>query len=280
MSIKAEELNYHINKQYILSNINFEVVEQITMIIGENGSGKSTLINLLNGLIIPSDGQLAILGHNINNQSKLNELKEIQRQVGIVYQFSDMQIFSQTVELELLYGIKNFKLDVKQAKDEIEKYFNCFDLPLELLHKSPFHLSGGQKKKIAIISMLLIKPEILILDEPTIGLDPGSKIQLMNILKTIASKENNKIIIIEHDFNLIYQYADQIIELHNGSIKNILSNYLYFKDKYINKKLIYLPDELKVLNIINESSQVYDAARLSSDIDLFIKEKIELLSKN
>jgi len=200
--------------QFTLKDINLNIDNKGEMIalVGHTGSGKSTLVQLMNALLIPTKGTIEIDNKSITRKSKL---KPIRRKIGLVFQFPEYQIFETTVLKDISFGPTNFGLDLpEQRAAETAKSLGIE----ELLDRSPFTLSGGQLRKVAIAGILASNPDILILDEPTVGLDPSAKRELLNILTELHEKQNKSIIIITHDMDVVSRYFKRVIVLKEGQI--------------------------------------------------------------
>lgn len=219
MGINFSEINFSYSRprrkekqKYILKDINLSIDEkdEFIAIIGHTGSGKSTLVQLMNALLLPTNGKLRILGEEINKRSIL---KPIRKRVGLVFQFPEYQIFEDTVLKDIMFGPKNFGVvNPEEKAREIAEIFKITDL----LERSPFTLSGGQLRKVAICGILASDPDILILDEPSVGLDPSTKTELMELLKRMNEEYHKTIIIITHDMEVVSKYCERIIVLKKG----------------------------------------------------------------
>ncbi len=271
MQIKLEDVFYKYAKKedYILKNINLEIKQDITVVLGENGSGKSTLVNLINLIYKPNKG-IVVIDNNIIKNKTIKYKKAIET----VYQFSNMQLFNIEVIDDLLYSVKVNNMDIKKAKEKINYYLELFRLDKSILTKSSFKISGGEKKKIAIISALLMNPKLLILDEPTIGLDAKSKKDILNFIKKL--KNDIKIIIILHDYDEIYNLADNIIELKDNQIVNNLTKEEFFDLKYNENKIEQLPINYQIFKYLNLNKDQYIKLNTTEKILNFIKGKNEL----
>ncbi|MFV0288178.1 MAG: energy-coupling factor ABC transporter ATP-binding protein [Mycoplasmatales bacterium] len=246
MQLKFKDVSYEYQKnQEILQQITLDLQHGLTVLCGNNGSGKSTLINLLNFIYKPKQGTRYL---NQQKYEKKNKNKEHQK-IATVYQFSDNELFNLTVEEDLLYAIKVQKKNLAKAQVKIEDYFKIFKLDISILKTSPFKLSGGQKKKISIISALILEPEILILDEPLIGLDNKAKKEILQILMNL--KKELKIIVVLHNYNNIFTIADHIMELANKRIALHVPVEKFFQKKYENNKIQQLTDSLKICKLLN-----------------------------
>lgn len=264
MQLRLENVSYKYrgDKNYILKDISCKFHQGMNFLIGENGTGKTTLINLLNG-IYEKEGYIYI------NEEEILENKNLKKEVAIVYQFSDSQFFNTTVLDEILYAVKKRKMDIEETNKNIKYYFKLFNLKEEMLEKNPFSLSGGEKKKISIISMLILNPKILILDEPTIGLDRKSRDNLLEVLKSLS--KDIIVIVISHSIEEVYNYADYILKLKKDKTYINLNKFDYFKKEYEidNKKLPYIlklkrklkykfEDDISEKKLIEELKEKYD----------------------
>ncbi|MFP4456047.1 MAG: energy-coupling factor transporter ATPase [Clostridia bacterium] len=199
-----------------LDNINLEIEDHsFTAIIGQTGSGKSTLIQHFNGLIIPTEGTVVI--NNITTEDK-KDRKKIRTKVGIVFQYPEHQLFEETVFSDIAYGPKNMGFDEAEVKRRVEEALLSVGLELDLLEKSPFDLSGGQMRRVAMAGVLAMKPKILILDEPTAGLDPKTRRNVLTLIKDLRENHNITIIIVTHDMSEVAHFADRVIVLHQGKV--------------------------------------------------------------
>ncbi|MBP1526380.1 MAG: energy-coupling factor transporter ATPase [Spiroplasma ixodetis] len=241
MSIKFKEVSYTYSPktpyQYqALKDITIEIVEQkIVAIIGETGSGKSTMIQHINGLLVPMAGSVAINDFIIKaNQKKIRDIKKIRKQIGLVFQFPEYQLFEETIERDIMFGPVNFGEKKDKARELAKKYINLVGLDETYLSRSPFDLSGGQKRRVAIAGILALQGHTLILDEPTAGLDPDGEKELINLFYDLNHKENKTIILVTHNMNHVLMVADEVIVLHNTQIYKKADPITIFR----NKKLI------------------------------------------
>lgn len=228
-------------------------------IVGQTGSGKSTLIQHINALLKPTSGDINFNGIYINHKSKDKVLRPIRQNVGMVFQFPESQLFEDTVEKEIEFGPKNFNMNIQQVKEK------AFDMLLDLgfsrnvMSLSPFQMSGGQMRKIALVSILAMDPDIIVVDEPTAGLDPKSRHQVMSLLKKLQNEQNKTIILVTHDMNDVAKYADEVIVMQKGEIKVKTSP----------RKLFSEPDNLKKWNIT-----MPDVVRLQQDFETKYQTKL------
>ena len=237
MEINFRNVNFTYDsrsKLETLKNINLTISKsgEFISILGHTGSGKSTLVQLMNALIIPTSGNLTILNQEIKTKKQKNKnLKDIRKQIGLVFQFPEYQLFEETVLKDVMFGPMNFGKTKEEAKEIAIKTLKELNVDESLYEKSPFNLSGGQKRKVAIAGILASNPDILILDEPTVGLDPVGKQELLELLKHIHETTNKTIIIITHDMNVVTKYTKRTLVLSSGEIvydgktKELFQNY-------------------------------------------------------
>ena len=202
-----------------LDDISFEIKDNdFVGLIGHTGSGKSTLIQHLNGLLKPSSGQIIVNGFNITDKD-LN-LTEIRKRVGIVFQYPGYQLFEETVEKDIAFGPGNLGLDKAEISKRVKNSMEAVGLDYETYKdKSPFDLSGGQKRRVAIAGVIAMNPEVLILDEPTAGLDPGGRDEIFNLIKKLHRDNNITIILSSHSMDDMAKLAQTIIVMNHGKIE-------------------------------------------------------------
>ncbi|MCV9884169.1 energy-coupling factor ABC transporter ATP-binding protein [Metabacillus halosaccharovorans] len=202
-----------------LYDVNLSVKkESYVSIIGHTGSGKSTILQHLNGLLKPTEGSIQIGDHVIEAGKKQKNLKEVRRLVGIVFQFPEHQLFEETVEKDIAFGPMNFGVNETDAYERARKSLQLVGLPESILQKSPFDLSGGQMRRVAIAGVLAMGPEVLVLDEPTAGLDPKGRKEMMDLFYRLKEERNLTIILVTHSMEDAAKYADEMIVMHKGTI--------------------------------------------------------------
>ncbi len=189
---------------------------EITGIIGHTGSGKSTLASLLNGLLKPTEGEILLFGENI--WAKPKEMVKIRSRVGLVFQYPEYQLFDETVEADIAFGPKNIGLDEEEIKNRVRLAAEFCGLSEKELKRSPFELSGGQKRRAAIAGVLAMRPEIIVLDEPAAGLDPKGKEEILSGLVEYKNTYGATLLIISHSMEDIAKYADRILVMKDGEI--------------------------------------------------------------
>ncbi|NLD25961.1 MAG: energy-coupling factor transporter ATPase [Acholeplasmataceae bacterium] len=234
---------------YILKDIDLSISEQdeFIAIVGHTGSGKSTIVQLMNALLQPTSGSLSIFGKEITNKTIL---KPIRKRVGLVFQFPEYQIFEETVLKDIAFGPKNFGIEDPEGKArEVAGIMGITDL----LDRSPFTLSGGQLRKVAISGILASNPDILILDEPSVGLDPLTKSELMDLLKKLHDDYHKTIIIITHDMEVVSKYCQRVIvlkkgeKIFDGAMKDLFAHDDLYEDYHLN-----YPETVRILKAVNE----------------------------
>ena len=203
-----------------INDIDLELEEgKITAIIGETGSGKSTLVQHLNALLLPNKGRLVILDHEIVSDKKNRGLKSLRKDVGLVFQFSEYQLFEETILKDVAFGPKNFGDDEETALNKAKKALKLVGIPESYYERSPLELSGGQKRRVAIAGIIAIEPKILVLDEPTAGLDPAGAMEMINLFISLNKNMGTTIIIVSHDNEVVYNYADNVVLMADGSVR-------------------------------------------------------------
>lgn len=222
MDITFENVSYTYQKNTpfehkALENISFHIPKRsFVAIIGHTGSGKSTLIQHLNGLLIPTEGKVTIGEYELTKEKKPENMKALRSKVGIVFQYPEHQLFEETVEKDIAFGPKNFGLDDATIEKRIKEVLPKVGLTEELLSRSPFDLSGGQMRRVAIAGVLASKPSVYVLDEPTAGLDPRGQKEIMDMFYELHHEEKATTILVTHNMEDALKYADYIIILNKG----------------------------------------------------------------
>lgn len=235
MSIIVNELEYVYSpgtafERKALKNINLEIKDgEFIGIIGHTGSGKSTLIQQLNGLLKPTSGGIFYNGRDINDGDFSK--KDLRSKVGLVFQYPEYQLFEATVFKDVCFGPKNQGLKDNEAGLRAFDALRQVGLPEELYYQSPFNLSGGEKRRVAIAGVLAMKPEVLILDEPTAGLDPKGRDELMERLATLHKENHITVILVSHSMEDVAKYVNRLIVMNQGEVmydgtpKEVFSHY-------------------------------------------------------
>ncbi|MFA6739424.1 MAG: energy-coupling factor transporter ATPase [Bacilli bacterium] len=214
-------------------------------IIGHTGSGKSTLVQHINALLTPSTGEVQVDDFVIHANDKPKGLKKLRKKAGMVFQFPEYQLFEETVYKDIMFGPKNFKEDTKTIDEKIHSIIQLVGLDESFLERSPFELSGGQKRRVAIAGILAMEPDILILDEPTAGLDPRGASEMMQLFQRL-NRLGKTIILVTHEMDYVLQYCDEAIVLKDGQVAKQASPAEVFSDESLLQAMsIEAPDCLR-----------------------------------
>lgn len=223
MSIKCEKLTHIYQpgtamQSYALRDVSFEIQDgEFIGIIGHTGSGKSTLIQHLNGLMKPSSGRVYFNGEDIFGEGY--DLRALRGKVGLVFQYPEYQLFEADVLSDVMYGPKNMGISDEEAETRAKEALELSGLPETFWQRSPFELSGGQKRRAAIAGVLSMHPEVLILDEPTAGLDPQGRDEILETVSGLHKKLGTTILLVSHSMDDIAQYADRILVMNEGNLQ-------------------------------------------------------------
>ena len=188
-----------------------------TAIIGHTGSGKSTILQLLNGLLVPTEGSVRVFDTLITSTSVNKQIRQIRKQVGLVFQFAENQIFEETVLKDVAFGPQNFGVSVEEAEVIAREKLALVGIDESLFERSPFELSGGQMRRVAIAGILAMEPKILVLDEPTAGLDPIGRKELMTLFKKLH-QDGITIVLVTHLMDDVAEFADQVYVMEKGKL--------------------------------------------------------------
>ena len=201
-----------------LSDVSLTIKDgSYTALIGHTGSGKSTILQLLNGLLVPTDGEVRVFDTLITPTSVNKEIRQIRKQVGLVFQFAENQIFEETVLKDVAFGPQNFGVSREEAETIAREKLALVGIDESLFERSPFELSGGQMRRVAIAGILAMEPRILVLDEPTAGLDPIGRKELMNLFKKLH-QDGITIVLVTHLMDDVAEYADQVYVMEKGRL--------------------------------------------------------------
>lgn len=220
--IKTENLTYTYSlgtpfEKVAVNNVNLDIEEgELVGIIGHTGSGKSTLIQHFNGLIKPTSGKIFIDGCDI--WSKDCKIQDIRFKVGLVFQYPEYQIFEETVFKDIAFGPKNMGLDEKEIERRVYETAELVGLSKEIMNKSPFELSGGQKRRVAIAGVMAMEPKVLILDEPTAGLDPKGRDVILEQIRNYHQKTKSTVLLVSHSMEDVAKYASKILVMNKAEI--------------------------------------------------------------
>ena len=201
-----------------LSDVSLTIEDgSYTALIGHTGSGKSTILQLLDGLLVPSQGSVRVFDTLITSTSKNKDIRQIRKQVGLVFQFAENQIFEETVLKDVAFGPKNFGVSEEDAEKIAREKLALVGIDESLFNRSPFELSGGQMRRVAIAGILAMEPAILVLDEPTAGLDPLGRKELMNLFKKLH-QSGMTIVLVTHLMDDVAEYANQVYVMEKGRL--------------------------------------------------------------
>ncbi len=234
------------NEEYkALSDIDLKIYEgQVVSVIGQTGSGKSTLLQMINKLIAPQSGHVYLYETDVQ---RVRNIKDIRRRIGYVFQFPESQLFENTVLKDVMYGPINFGMSKEEAERAAENALDLVGVPKKYADYSPFELSGGLKKRVAIAGILAYEPEILILDEPACGLDGESREQLWNLIRTLNREKNVTIILVSHDMEDVYEMSERVLLMDHGRIVYDGGTVGFFDDKeLLDRYGIETPDGFKM----------------------------------
>ena len=228
-----------------LKDVNLNIREgKITVVIGMTGSGKSTLVQHLNALLLPTEGTIHILDRTITAGEKPKKLKSLRKDVGLVFQFPEYQLFEETVLKDVAFGPKNFSATEDEATQRAARALKQVGLPADIAKKSPLELSGGQKRRVAIAGILAMDPQILVLDEPTAGLDPSGTAVMMELFQSLNRQFGKTILIVTHDMEQVFKYCDDVVVVQDGTIRTTAEVKEFFKDSSLCRSMNILPPAL------------------------------------
>jgi energy-coupling factor transport system ATP-binding protein len=223
MIIQIKELNFVYNpgtpfEKKALDDINLTIEEgEFIGLIGHTGSGKSTLVQHLNGLIKPTSGEIIIDGESLSDKN--TKMRSIRQKVGLVFQYPEHQLFEETIYKDIAFGPKNLGLSQEEVDERVRYAMDLVGLDFEeLKERSPFELSGGQKRRVAIAGVVAMKPKVLVLDEPTAGLDPKGRDDILEEIRNLYEKENITIILVSHSMEDIARLVNRIFVMHKSKV--------------------------------------------------------------
>ena len=244
-----------------LKEVTAEIKEgSMTAIIGHTGSGKSTFVQHLNGLLLPTDGTVTVGEYIISADKKPEVMNPLRKKCGLVFQFPEYQLFEETIEKDIIFGPINFGIDENTAKQNAKKALKAVGLDESYLERSPFDLSGGQKRRVAIAGILVMEPEILVLDEPTAGLDPQGAKEMMSLFKNL-NQQGTTILLVTHDMNQVLEYCDEAIVMSEGQVvKSGTVQEIFSEPKYLDALSIELPILTQIIHQLNAQGFELDTA--------------------
>ena len=256
-----------------LNGVSFEIEDgSFTALVGRTGCGKSTLIQHINALLVPAAGEV-VVGEFVNSADKKKRSKklyQVRRKVGLVFQFPEYQLFEENVEKDVAFAPKNFGASKEEALAAAHEALKRVGLGENFYKRSPFELSGGEKRRVAIAGILAFHPDILVVDEPTAGLDPRGASEMMDLFEAVH-KSGTTVILVTHDMNLVLSYADKVIVLDHGKIAKISDPVSLFKEDIeqysLETPLIYsFVKRLQAKGVDIELGQAKDVESLASQL--------------
>lgn len=260
MQINLNNIDYTYNKgtvfeKRVLRNVTLKLKEHAyNVIVGKTGSGKSTLIEHINGLLVPNSGEVivddTIITYPKNRREKkelAKNLRKIRKNVAVLFQFSEQQLFETTVLKDIMFAPLNYGVTEEEAKLNAIELVKLVGLNEDYLEKSPFELSGGEMRKVALCGVLALNPKVLILDEPTVGLDYKSREDIMNLIKQLQQKTDMTIVLVTHNMDYVLKYADRIFVLNKGELDfSGTAEELFSNENVLKKNSLDLPEVLKL----------------------------------
>ncbi|MDU4713782.1 MAG: energy-coupling factor transporter ATPase [Gemella haemolysans] len=287
ISLKNVSYTYNYKTPYareVLKDINLNVEEgSYTVIIGKTGSGKSTLIEHINGLLLPTHGEVLVNNVLITNPKSKKEkrelakkLKVLRQDVAVLFQFSEQQLFETSVLKDIIFAPLNYGISAERAISKAKELIKLVGLDESYLDKSPFELSGGEMRKVALCGVLALEPKVLILDEPTVALDYKSREEIMTMVKKLKDELNMTIVLISHNMNYVLEYADKVFVLKNGKINfEGTVEELFADEKLLKENSLEQPELLKFYNNLQENNIKLDVfPRKYEDLIDALKNKI------
>ena len=287
ISLKNVSYTYNYKTPYareVLKDINLNVEEgSYTVIIGKTGSGKSTLIEHINGLLLPTQGEVLVNNVLITNPKSKKEkrelakkLKVLRQDVAVLFQFSEQQLFETSVLKDIIFAPLNYGISEESAISKAKELIKLVGLDKSYLDKSPFELSGGEMRKVALCGVLALEPKVLILDEPTVALDYKSREEIMTMVKKLKDELNMTIVLISHNMNYVLEYADKVFVLKNGKINfEGTVEELFADEKLLKENSLEQPELLKFYNKLQENNIKLDVfPRKYEDLIDALKNKI------
>lgn len=235
-------------------------------IIGKTGSGKSTLIKHINALLKPTSGSVTIGDKKITSHTNNKHLKPLRQKIGMVFQFPEQQLFAETVEEDIAFGPSNFGVTGDELNDTVMHAANLVHLDHDLLKKSPFDLSGGQKRRVAIAGVLAMNPEILVLDEPTAGLDLEGQQYILDLIRRLNREENMTIVLVSHQMDDVAKYSDRVVVMSGGKVvKKCYPDELFTDVNFLNKYDLQVPETFKITKDLADKGVTLDKLSLDAD---------------
>ncbi|CAJ1187922.1 cobalt transporter ATP-binding subunit [Companilactobacillus paralimentarius DSM 13238 = JCM 10415] len=271
MEITFEHVTHSYDANSPMANLGLDDVslkindKKFTAIVGQTGSGKSTLVRHINALLKPTAGKIIVGDRVITSETNNKNLKPLRKKVGMVFQFPESQLFEETVEKDIMFGPMNFGFSESEAKDAAHKMIELVGLNQDYLQKSPFDLSGGQMRRVAIAGVLASNPETIILDEPTAGLDPVGRHEIMDLFKSLQTK-GKTIILITHNMDDVANYADEMAVMSQGKlVASGLPSDVFNSQKLLEDDLLTLPQSAQFAQSLAKKYFQFDKLPITID---------------
>ena len=264
-------------ERHAVNNVSFEIEKgDFVGLIGHTGSGKSTLVQMLNGLIKPTSGKICVDSTDI--WSKPKEIRKVRFKVGLVFQYPEYQLFEETVEKDIAFGPTNMGLSADEIKERVKKAAKFVGLTAEMLKKSPFDLSGGEKRRAAIAGVIAMEPDILILDEPTAGLDPVGRNVLLSQISQYQKERNNTVILVSHSMEDVARVTNKVMVMNKGNLEMFdKTEKVFAKGDELSKMGLRVPQITRVTDALREKGLNLPQGILT--VDRAVYEITELLKK-
>lgn len=268
-----------IRAKNIIDHVSLQIQSAtFTAVIGQTGSGKTSLLKLINGILSPASGSVQVGDLTLEAVTKKADLNQVRKRVGMVFQFPENQLFAETVEADIAFGPKNFNFSPEEVRQSVDQSLKQVGLDQELLSRSPFSLSGGQQRRVALAGVLATKPDILVLDEPGAGLDTNGKREIFSLIKTLNEQDQVTVLVVTHDMNDVAMYADHVLLLDKGKVVTYQETKRFFgnQDQLDNWDLD-LPDVLHLQRQIEQQTRItFKHASLTKSelIDQLIEENL------
>lgn len=261
-----------------LEDVSFEAQDgQLVGLIGHTGSGKSTLVQHLNGLLKPKSGQIIVSGQDITDEKVV--MRDIRRRIGLVFQYPEYQLFEETVAKDVAFGPVNLGLSQEETDERVKEAIEMVGLDYDRVKNlSPFDLSGGQKRRVAIAGVIAMKPEVLILDEPTAGLNPKAHDDILNMVQQIHENEKNIIFLVSHNMDDIARLSDKVLVMNDGRlVMDGMPRQVFSKARELRQMGLALPSSMEIVAKLRENG--FDISGEFLDMDDVANKIAEVLKR-
>ena len=250
---------------------------KVNGLIGHTGSGKSTLVQMMNGLLKPDSGEVLLAGKNIWDEPK--KIRDVRFRCGLVFQYPEYQLFEETCEKDIAFGPKNMGLDDEEIKRRVLSAVDFVGLEAEILQKSPFELSGGQKRRVALAGVMAMEPQVLVLDEPAAGLDPIGRTEIFGGIRRYQRTKGNTVIIVSHSMEDVAEYCDTLTVLKNGEVLRSGScAEVFTHEKELTESGLGVPQITRFMRLLRErgvrvAEDIYTVDAAFDELKRILKEK-------